>query len=195
MNDQTLTPSLTVRLKEYTRPVHERLDHGIMAAGMFSDRVRYRDFVLLQYLFHRDIAALYDDLALARIVADLPDRNRFALIREDMADLEIPVPNGAPQPVADDSSGAIGWLYVAEGSKLGAGILARLAETMGLGASFGARHLRPDAAGRGRSWAAFQGAIDGAQLDPARSVAGAEQGFRRVIDYLGAVTAKQGESA
>ncbi len=187
MSDPILTSPLSSRLKAHTRAVHQQLDHAIMAAGMFSDRAGYQNFVLVQYRFHRDLNALYADPALARIVPDLPARNRFPLLVADMADLDIPVPEAAEYPVTHDPSEAVGWLYVAEGSKLGAGILTRLAEKLGFGATFGARHLQPDAAGRGRAWSAFQEAIDRAGLDRDRCMAGAEGGFARVIDYLGCV--------
>lgn len=185
MNDPILTLPLSSQLKAHTHAIHEQLDHAIMAAGMFSDLAGYKKFVMIQYRFHRDVNALYTDAALARIVPDLPARNRFKCLVEDMADLDIPVPEGVENPVGDDPSEAVGWLYVAEGSKLGAGILTRLAEKLGLDASFGARHLQPDPAGRGRSWSAFQVAIDCAGLDTGRCLVGAESGFARMIDYLG----------
>lgn len=188
VSDPILTSPLSSQLKAHTHAIHEQLDHAIMTAGMFSDRPGYQNFVLVQYRFHRDLNVLYGDPALARIVPDLPARNRFAQLVEDMADLDIPTPEATERPVAHDPSEAMGWLYVAEGSKLGAGILTRLAEKLGFGASFGARHLQPDPAGRGRSWSAFQEAIDRAGLDPDRCVIGAESGFTRVIDYLGSVT-------
>ncbi|OUJ02873.1 biliverdin-producing heme oxygenase [Acetobacter cibinongensis] len=88
MNKPSDTLSLSLRLKEATHTIHENLDKSIMAQGLFSSTDRYRNFVKLQYQFHRDINALYHHTQLVEIIPDLSARNRYAQICLDMGDLE-----------------------------------------------------------------------------------------------------------
>lgn len=178
------TLSLSLRLKDATHTIHEDLDRGIMAQGLFSSADKYRSFVQLQYQFHRDINALYSHPQLVEIIPDLVARNRFLQVCQDMQDLGLPLPAGDNPVDAQDASVAIGWLYVAEGSKLGANFLTKLAEKLGVTEDFGARHLAPDPGGRGPSWNAFKSAIDHAGFDPALAATAARAGFLRVKNYL-----------
>lgn len=183
------TLSLSLRLKDATHTIHEDLDRGIMAQGLFSSADKYRNFVQLQYQFHRDINGLYSHADLVETIPDLAIRNRFALVHQDMRDLGLPLPDARNPVEAKDASTAIGWLYVAEGSKLGANFLTKLAEKLGFTETFGARHLAADPGGRGPSWNAFKSAIDHAGFDPALAVTGARAAFLRVKTYLNAPNA------
>lgn len=184
MNKPSDALSLSLRLKEATHTIHEDLDKSIMAQGLFSGTDRYRNFVKLQYQFHRDINALYHHIQLIEIIPDLSARNRYAQICLDMGDLDLSLAS-TPKPLdAEEASSAIGWLYVAEGSKLGANFLIKLAEKIGFNETFGARHLAADSGGRGSSWNAFKSAIDHAGFDPALAAEGAQAAFLRVKSYL-----------
>lgn len=186
MTRMTNTLSLSLHLKDATHTIHEDLDKNIMARGLFSSADKYRDFVQLQYQFHRDINALYSHAQLAEIIPDLAARNRFAQVCQDMQDLGLPLPAQEDPVDAKEASTAVGWLYVAEGSKLGANFLIKLAEKIGFTENFGARHLAADPGGRGPSWTAFKSAIDHAGFDPALAVTAARAGFIRVKNYLAA---------
>lgn len=176
--------SLSLRLKDATYTLHENLDKGIMAHGLFSSADKYKSFVTLQYLFHRDANALYNHSQLLEIIPDLAARNRFAHVCQDMQDLGLTFPD-EEKPIENlDASTAVGWLYVAEGSKLGANFLTKLVEKLGFTDTFGARHLAADPAGRGASWNAFKSAIDHAGFDPVLATTGARAGFMRVKNYL-----------
>lgn len=59
---------------------------------------------------------------------------------------------------------ALGWLYVAEGSNLGAAFLLKEAKKLGLSETFGARHLAAAPEGRGLHWKTFIEALDGVRL-------------------------------
>lgn len=176
------------RLKEATHAAHDRLDTAIMAGKPFADRDRYGLFLKVQHAFHADIDALYDDPTLDGLLPDLENRRRFAAIRQDLADLGIAEPALAPQPAfakgaALDLPTALGWLYVAEGSNLGAAFLLKEAAKLGLSEIFGARHLAGAPEGRGLHWRTFTAALDTVALtdaDEARVIAGAEAAFRRV---------------
>ncbi|QTN05721.1 biliverdin-producing heme oxygenase [Ochrobactrum sp. EEELCW01] len=176
------------RLKAYTAETHERLDQNIMRGNPFASRDRYGLFAAMQYQFHRDIDALYDDKALDALLPDLKGRRRFAQIGQDLDDLALPHPAADGEPAftvrqSVDIPTALGWLYVAEGSNLGAAFLLKEAEKLGLHEKFGARHLAGAPEGRGLHWRTFTAALDDIALSEAeedRVVAGAETAFRRV---------------
>ena len=116
------------RLKEATNTTHEKLDKTIMAHNPFESRERYSLFVKMQRQFHREIDALYASPALDKLLPDLEGRRRFDLIEQDLADLCMPALPSDTVPAftkgADvDLPTALGWLYVAEGSSLGAAFL------------------------------------------------------------------------
>jgi heme oxygenase len=166
---------------------HRRLDDAIMALDPFGDRRRYARLLQIHRDFHCLIAPLYAATSLAALIPDLAERARLAAVEQDAADLHVSL---TPPPaarfasdVAPDRGTALGWLYVAEGSSLGAAILLKAAMTLGLGANFGARHLAGHADGRARHWRTFTAAIDGVALTPeeeARAVAGARDAFDTV---------------
>ncbi|MCL7998816.1 biliverdin-producing heme oxygenase [Brucella sp. 21LCYQ03] len=176
------------RLKARTTGTHERLDQSIMACDPFASRERYSLFVKTQYQFHRDIDALYDDAALDALLPDLNGRRRFHQVGQDLTDLgfELPEADGFPAFAAEaeiDVPTALGWLYVAEGSNLGAAFLLKEALKLGLSQEYGARHLAGAPEGRGLHWRSFTSALDEIDLtnsEEERVVAGAEAAFRRV---------------
>ena len=176
------------RLKARTTGTHERLDQSIMACDPFASRERYAMFVKVQYQFHRDIDVLYDDPALDALLPDLKGRRRFGEVGQDLIDLsfDLPAADAAPAFAADtqvDLPTALGWLYVAEGSNLGAAFLLKEALKLGLSEELGARHLAGAPEGRGLHWRTFTVALDEIELtdsEEERVVAGAEAAFRRV---------------
>ncbi len=171
-DDQTLATSRAGRLRAATQGLHETLDRSIMGRGAFASLEGYGRFVRLQDAFHHDIAALYEDPGLNALIRDLAARSRAARTRADLADLAVPPlaprePLFAPErPV--DSATALGWLYVAEGSNLGAALLRKEVARFGLGDDFGARHLAPAPEGPAAHWRRFVAALDSLPLDPAQ---------------------------
>lgn len=176
------------RLKAASHQIHDSLDKAIIAAQPFADRERYIQFLQVQYAFHRDIAALYDRPELTALIPDLPFRRRDAEVRADLADL------GA-EPITDDGASrfapgenidvptALGWLYVAEGSNLGAAFLLKAAAGLGLSETFGARHLAAAPEGRANAWRAFTARLDAPDFsteEEERVNEGARDAFRRV---------------
>lgn len=178
-------PSRAKRLKAATGRVHDRLDQRIMAARPFASRENYGRFLAVQHAFHSDLAPLYADPRLAGFISDLAGRERLSTIGADLTDLGQPLteagPSRAPDPA--DLPEALGWLYVAEGSNLGAAFLLKMAAALGLGDSFGARHLAGHPEGRAQHWRAFVAALDAVSLseaEEARAVTGAEAAFAHV---------------
>ena len=187
MNIAVETEGRRHRLKAATNATHERLDARIMASGAFSSRERYGQFVLVQHGFHRDIDALYSNAVLDGLLPDLAGRRRFGQICQDLDDLGLHAPAADAPPAFTgtdaDLPTALGWLYVAEGSNLGAAFLLVAAERLGLSETFGARHLAPAPGGRGLHWRTFTAALDAISLTVAeddRVIAGADAAFARV---------------
>lgn len=173
-------------LKAETREAHERLDGSIMAGRPFESRERYALFLAVQHGFHRDIDALYANPTLDGLLPDLAGRRRFGDIEQDFADLGIAPPEPAEAPAFGDTADiptALGWLYVAEGSNMGAAFLIKAAGKIGLSEDFGARHLAGAPEGRGLHWRTFTEALDALELDDAgeaRMIEGARAAFTRV---------------
>ncbi len=178
------------RLRAATEAVHASLDHRIMAAKPFENRARYGRFLLVQHAFHRDVDALYDDGQLGSLLPDLASRRRLPLIERDLADLGLAPPATELPPACGrdtDMPTALGWLYVAEGSNLGAAFLLKAAAALELSESFGARHLAPAPEGRGLAWRTFTAALDAVALSPDDDNgldAGAIAAFARVQRFV-----------
>jgi heme oxygenase (biliverdin-IX-beta and delta-forming) len=157
------------RLKETTHETHDRLDKSIMAHRPFESQARYGLFLKVQHQFHREIDALYSNPLLDKLLPDLAGRRRFGLIERDLADLRLAAPSSETAPIFSNSAEvdlptALGWLYVAEGSNLGAAFLLKAAQGLGLSETFGARHLAAAPEGRGLHWKTFTTALNGVSL-------------------------------
>jgi len=182
-------PSLSQRLKQETTEQHERM-HRLMAHGEpFASREAYGRFVAAQYLFQRDVEHLFEDAAVRAAVPDLAARGRQEASRADLQDLGAEVPGGTIATAGVAMPEALGWLYVSEGSTLGAAFLLKEAEArLGLSAGFGARNLAAYPDGRAVVWRRFVASLDNTtQLGAAQHdavVAGADAAFNRFGDLL-----------
>lgn len=182
-------------LKIATHETHERLDMSIMAQKPFASRERYALFVTVQQRFHRDIDELYINPVLDCLLPNLTARRRLQLIEQDLCDLDIvsSVQHATPKYRGNedvDVPTALGWLYVAEGSNLGAAFLLKEAAKLGLSETFGARHLAAAPEGRGLHWKTFTAALDAVKLtdvEEGRVVDGARAAFacaRKSVDIF-----------
>jgi heme oxygenase (biliverdin-IX-beta and delta-forming) len=188
MNTATAHPSLSQRLKHETAARHEAMHALMERLDAFATRESYARFVAAQYLFQRDVEHLFADEAVKAAVPDLASRGRQEASRADLLDLGAAVPAGAVATVSVTMPAALGWLYVSEGSTLGAAFLFKEAQArLGLSESFGARNLAAYPEGRARAWAGFVGALDSCGLDEAGQgevVAGANAAFERFGELL-----------
>ncbi|TWD42982.1 biliverdin-producing heme oxygenase [Pseudomonas sp. SJZ131] len=160
--DTAQRPALrSQRLNQITNEPHTKLDALVKAHAPFETQANFARFVIAQYLFQSELVALYNDAELTAIVPDLPARCRAEAAKADLADLETEVP--APVAGAVKNPGkaaALGWLFVSEGSKLGAAFLIKRAVGLGLSETFGARHLGEPAGGRAEGWKNFVKTLD-----------------------------------
>jgi len=161
--DTAQRPALrSQRLNQITHEPHGKLDALVKTHAPFATQANFARFVVAQYLFQSELVALYNDAELTAIVPDLPDRCRAEAARADLDDLEAEVPEPVAGAVKNPTKAeALGWLFVSEGSKLGAAFLIKRAVGLGLSETFGARHLGEPADGRAEGWKSFVKTLDG----------------------------------
>ena len=164
------------RLNQITHQPHSKLDALVKAHSPFETQANFARFVVAQYLFQSELVSLYNDAELTAIVPDLPARCRADEAKADLADLETEVPDPVAGALHNPSRArALGWIFVSEGSKLGAAFLIKRAVSLGLSDTFGARHLGEPAGGRAEGWKRFIKTLDGLQFS-AEEEAEVEQG-------------------
>ncbi|MNY45847.1 Heme oxygenase [compost metagenome] len=120
---------------------------------------------------------------------DLEMRGRQEASLADLADLGVAPPEGEWASTGVGMPAALGWLYVSEGSTLGAAFLFKEAkERLGLSETFGARNLAAYPQGRALAWRAFVASMDAPALaDPAlqdQVIAGANAAYDRFGSLL-----------
>lgn len=182
----TQTHSRAQLLKDATADIHNNVDKSIMAQDPFADEQSYVEFLTLQYYFLKDVAALYEHPALLVEIDDLPARRRLSMLEQDFADFDKRVPESNFSPVISkdsDFATALGWLYVVEGSKVGAAMLGKQVQArLGYTGDNKARYLAGPGAGRGSAWRHLIGLIDGFEMTEQQEQAmfdGARQAFTR----------------
>lgn len=149
------------RLNQITHASHERLDKAVKAHAPFESLASYICFLSAQYLFQQELKALYTEPQLIELIADLPERCRAEQAKADLNDLNAPVPGPVAGALNHPSlAEALGWLFVSEGSKLGAAFLIKRAVALNLSETFGARHLGEPAGGRADGWKRFIRLLD-----------------------------------
>ena len=198
--DTASRPALrSQRLNQITNEPHQKLDALVKAHKPFDEVANFARFVVAQYLFQSELMALYTDPALKEIVPDLPERCRAEQAKADLADLNTEVPAPVAGAVnAPSKAEALGWIFVSEGSKLGAAFLIKRAVGLGLSDTFGARHLGEPAGGRAEGWKSFIRTLDGLELtaeEEADLDKGAVAAFERFTVLLEHAYAAQPELA
>ncbi len=187
---------LAMRLKTETAALHESMHVLMGELAPFTSRDRYVRFVAAQFVFQSRVNALAGQSRVDAIIPDLPMRSRVGAARDDLRDLDDELTSRCRQWVGDagieaaalpadqdvTATRALGWLYVSEGSTLGAAFLFKEAQSaLGLTADFGARNLAASPTGRAMAWRAFTASMDAADLSPDQQdevVQGAHEAFR-----------------
>ncbi|EPA97379.1 biliverdin-producing heme oxygenase [Pseudomonas umsongensis] len=164
--DTAQRPTLrSQRLNQVTNEPHSKLDALVKAHAPFETQANFARFVVAQYLFQSELVALYNDAELTAVVPDLPARCRAEAAKADLADLDTEVPAPVAGALQNPTKAqAMGWLFVSEGSKLGAAFLLKRAVGLGLSETLGARHLGEPAGGRAQGWKNFVKTLDELEL-------------------------------
>ncbi len=187
--DTAQRPSLrSQRLNQITNEPHTKLDALVKAHSPFETQANFARFVVAQYLFQSELVSLYNDAELTAIVPDLPARCRADAAKADLADLDTDVPATVAGALKNPTKAqALGWIFVSEGSKLGAAFLIKRAVGLGLSETFGARHLGEPAGGRAEGWKSFVKTLDGLEFsaqEEAEVEKGAVDAFNRFTVLL-----------
>lgn len=184
MNPLSTTPALlSARLKDETATLHEQMHALMEQAQPFASRAQYVRFVAAQYHFQRDVEHLFEDPAIQAAVPDLQVRGREAAALADLANLDAAPGDAAIATGKVAMPAALGWLYVSEGSTLGAAFLLKeVKDKLGLSETFGARNLAAYPEGRAVVWRRFVSFLDAPGLSAQEQdavVAGARAAFER----------------
>lgn len=143
------------RIKAETRADHEAVDNIVLSMKPFHTPENYINFLKLQSVFHYIVDEIYADETLNKKIPHLKDLARYNTVLQDLKDLNATpyqYPDPLPKPTGQK---AIGWLYCAEGSNLGAAFLLKHANTLDFNETHGARHLAAHPDGRGPHWREF----------------------------------------
>lgn len=153
-------------LKANSRATHDSVDHLVMSVKPFDSQENYIKFLQLQSVFHKIVDDIYKDPELNQKIKGLAELARYDTVLLDLQDLNAQaktISTPLPQPVGME---AIGWLYCAEGSNVGAAFLYKDAQNnLGFSAEHGARHLAPHADGRGKHWREFVEQLNALGID------------------------------
>lgn len=189
MNTVTERPALlSERLKNETGELHELMHSLMERAQPFASRANYARFVAAQYHFQRDVEHLFADPSIRDAVPDLQVRGREAAALADLADLGASAGEEAIASQGVAMPEALGWLYVSEGSTLGAAFLLKeVKEKLGLSETYGARNLAAYPEGRAIVWRRFVSFLDRPSLPQSEHeavLAGAAAAYGRFGDLL-----------
>ena len=148
-------------LKEKSRATHDSVDELVMSVKPFDSTDNYIKFLQLQAVFHKIVDVIYKDPQLNQQIPNLAELARYDDVIRDLQDLnasEKAVSLPIPQPTG---LAAIGWLYCAEGSNVGAAFLFKDAQNnLGYNGEHGARHLAAHVDGRGKHWREFSSKLN-----------------------------------
>ena len=176
--------SILARLRETTAPAHEKLDAGVELERRLA---RHEDRIGLVQAFHAFHSA--SEALLRRWLPaghDLDARSRIASLEADLRALGAePVAPSATTPA--DTSRALGWLYVVEGSSLGGRVIRRDLESRGVDV-VGLSFLDPYGAQVGARWretvAFLEGQSARPDVDGQAVLAGALDAFAYALQSL-----------
>lgn len=164
--EQIISNSLSLRLKQETAAEHERMHQLMSEAKVLSSKEKYAQFTLSQYYFQLEIEHLFEKEGVAGLIPDLDIRGRSKQALADLNDLGIQ-PNGQQlQSENVQLPEALGWIYVSEGSTLGAAFLFKEAQKhLGFSETFAARNLAAYPEGRAKVWKRFVQVLDETGFD------------------------------
>ncbi|HGN6766057.1 TPA: biliverdin-producing heme oxygenase [Neisseria gonorrhoeae] len=153
------------RLKADTTAVHDSVDNLVMSVQPFVSKENYIKFLKLQSVFHKAVDHIYKDPELNKAISELEYMARYDAVTQDLKDLgEEPYKFDKELP-HETGNKAVGWLYCAEGSNLGAAFLFKHAQKLDY---------------TGEHWRAFVEHLNALNLTPeaeAEAIQGAQEAF------------------
>ena len=160
---------LHARLRAATDPAHRALEAGLDWQARVATRTGYRDLLARLYGFH----ATWEPAIGAQLADDafLAPRRRLALIAADLDHLGLgpaavaALPRSEPVRL-DGPAGAIGALYVLEGSTLGGQLIGRHIAGLHDFGETGLTYYRAHGPRTGSMWAAFRTRLEDFADDP-----------------------------
>jgi heme oxygenase len=139
-------------LREQTSKSHAFVDDAV---GAFDSLESYRQYLQGLHAFRAPLEQDLLEIEWPGAFAAWRPQTISALLLADMDDLDVaPAPAPRRHRVDDDLASLLGTLYVMEGATLGSKVLYKRAQTLGLDADHGARHLASQSAGID-SWRSF----------------------------------------
>lgn len=145
-------------LRNRTAEAHAIVDAAI---GAFDDRESYKRYLLATYRFRIPMERRLEGFDWPDGLGDWRPRRIGAQLTADLLDFDLPLPDLEDFASPLEQSRLYGALYVLEGSSLGAQVLLRRAENLGLSRDFGARHLAVQSTVE--SWRGFLVHLEAAQ--------------------------------
>lgn len=115
--------SLRIKLKEATRHLHDRAEQSLFSDQEWDQVTlsEYRQFLRVQYVFHSNMERSIDAALSQPLKEKLHwgQRQKQCWIRQDLEELQSPLPLSNLSGHLASPAEAFGYLYVAEGSTLG----------------------------------------------------------------------------
>lgn len=120
----TATNDVRTILRAATGGHHDRVD-ALFSRADLTTRAGYGRFLQAQAAAHLPVERALDAAGAGKVLADWSQRERAALLRADLAALDLPVADGDTGPRYDNPAAILGGVYVLEGSRLGGTLLKR----------------------------------------------------------------------
>ena len=175
-------------LREATAEQHRRVDMLLEHGNTFGDLSAYGEHLRQMHLFHRN----FNDKLITKFF-DSPGHwqvgERIVWLAQDLRALGLaPMPStdalAIGAPIFSNNGEALGALYVLIGSALGAAVLVKRLDAMGVTSDRGGMYL--SALASSRLWPDFLAVLEAADLVSDEDlVAGAAKTFDFLIDHLG----------
>ena len=110
-------------LRAATADCHKRVDTAFSRFDLATED-GYRRFLLAQAEAFLPVEAALDEAGAGTVLPDWPARRRSDLLRVDLADLNVTLPEPFPVPAfISGKAPMLGAIYVLEGSRLGGAVL------------------------------------------------------------------------
>ncbi len=174
------------RVRDQILARHERLDLTVRKACFFESLAGYQRYLTATAAARIDLETALERSGVKDILPGWPRYSLTSALIADLDDFNLPSAAGSA-PVPMDHATVWGVVYVLAGASLGAIVLSRRAEELGLSAGFGARHLFQQAA-TAKTWGPFLTMFNALALTSKQEdacVAGAHHAFAVFETALG----------